>query len=83
MNWHLEKTSSTVMQAVFSIQEKIEDTKGVIRSRKSKKERQCNDQASKWVSEWLLLDTKSASFQLYQGENKLIFNEMMMRSALY
>jgi len=47
MNWHLEKTSSTVMQAVFSIQEKIEDTKGVIRSRKSKKERQCNDQASK------------------------------------
>jgi hypothetical protein len=28
-----------------------------------------------WVSEW-------AIFQLYDGENKLIFNEMMMRFAL-
>ena len=25
----------------------------------------------------------SAIFQLYHGEDKLIFNEMMMRSALY
>jgi len=25
----------------------------------------------------------SAIFQLYHGENKLIFNEMIMRSALY
>ena len=25
----------------------------------------------------------SAIFQLYHGENKLIFNEMMMRSALH
>jgi len=24
-----------------------------------------------------------AIFQLYHGKNKLIFNEMMMRSALY
>jgi len=30
--------------------------------------------------EWLLFN--SAIFQLYHGENKLIFNEMMMRSAL-
>jgi hypothetical protein len=36
-----------------------------------------------WVSEWLLLNANSAIFQLYYGENKLIFNEMMMRSALF
>ena len=35
------------------------------------------------VSEWLLFNANSAIFQLYHGENKLIFNEMMMRSALY
>jgi hypothetical protein len=35
------------------------------------------------VSECLLLDTNSAIFQLYHGENKLIFKEMMMRSALF
>ena len=35
------------------------------------------------VSEWLLFNTNSAIFQLYHGENKLIFNEMMIRSALY
>jgi len=29
-----------------------------------------------------LFNANSAIFQLYQGENKLIFNEMMM-SALY
>ena len=33
--------------------------------------------------EWLLLNVNSAMFQLYHGENKLIFNEMMKRSALY
>jgi hypothetical protein len=33
--------------------------------------------------EWLLFYTNSAIVQLYHGENKLIFNEMMMRSALY
>ena len=35
------------------------------------------------VSEWLLFNTNSTIFQLYHGENKLIFNEMMMRSTLY
>jgi hypothetical protein len=30
----------------------------------------------------LLLNANSAIFQLYHGENKLIFNEMMMTSAL-
>jgi hypothetical protein len=29
------------------------------------------------VSEWLLSNTNSAIFQLYSGENKLIFNEMI------
>jgi hypothetical protein len=38
---------------------------------------------SEWVSECLLFIDNSAIFQLYYGENKLIFNEMMMRSALY
>ena len=36
-----------------------------------------------YVSEWLLFNTNSAIFQLYQDENKLIFNEMMTKSALY
>ena len=36
-----------------------------------------------WVSEGLLFNANSAIFQLYHGENKLIFNEMMMKSALY
>jgi len=31
----------------------------------------------------LLSNANSASFQLYHGDNKLIFNEMMMRSTLY
>jgi len=31
----------------------------------------------------LCLNTNFSIFQLYHGENKLIFNEMMMRSALY
>jgi len=34
------------------------------------------------VSEGLLLNASSAIFQLYRGENKLIFIEMM-RSTLY
>ena len=37
----------------------------------------------KRVSELLLFNTNSAIFQLYHGENMLIFNEMMMKSALY
>jgi hypothetical protein len=36
-----------------------------------------------WVSEWLLFNANSAIVHLYHGENRLIFNEMMMRSALY
>jgi hypothetical protein len=35
------------------------------------------------VSVWVLLSANSAIFQLYHGENKLIFNEMTMRSTLY
>jgi hypothetical protein len=35
------------------------------------------------MSGWLLLNANSAIFQLYHVENKLIFNEMMMMSALY
>jgi hypothetical protein len=35
------------------------------------------------VSEWLLFNANSVIAQLYHGENKLIFKEMMMRSALY
>ena len=38
---------------------------------------------SEWVSECVLLDDNSAFVQLYHGESKLIFNEMMMKSALY
>jgi hypothetical protein len=31
----------------------------------------------------MLFNADSATFQLYHGENKLIFNEMMMIFALY
>jgi hypothetical protein len=34
-----------------------------------------------WVSEWLLFNANSEIVKLYHGENKLIFNVMMMRSA--
>jgi hypothetical protein len=30
-----------------------------------------------------MFNANSAIFQLYHGENKLIFNEMMTRSTLY
>jgi hypothetical protein len=36
-----------------------------------------------WLSEWLLSNANWAIFQLYHGENKLIFNKMMMKSDLY
>jgi len=36
------------------------------------------------VRNWVIVfSAKSAIFQLYHGWNKLIFNEMMMRSTLY
>ena len=38
---------------------------------------------SGWMGEWLLFYANLAIFQLYHGKNKLIFNEMMMKSALY
>jgi len=31
----------------------------------------------------MLFNANSSVFQLYHGKNKSIFNEMMMRSALY
>jgi hypothetical protein len=37
----------------------------------------------KIISEWLLFNANAAICQLYHGESTLIFNEMMMRSALY
>jgi hypothetical protein len=33
------------------------------------------------MSEWLLFTANSVIFQLYHGENKLIFNEMIPRSG--
>jgi hypothetical protein len=36
-----------------------------------------------WVSEWLLFNANLAIFQLYHRENMFIFNEMMMKSALF
>jgi hypothetical protein len=42
----------------------------------------CHDIAE-WVSERLLFNANSAIFQLYHGSNKLIFNEMLMMSALF
>jgi hypothetical protein len=34
------------------------------------------------LREWLLFNDNSAIFQLYHGEKKLIFIDMMMKSAL-
>ena len=35
------------------------------------------------VTEWVIFfNANSEIFQLYHGQNKLIFNEMMMRSTL-
>jgi hypothetical protein len=34
-------------------------------------------------SEWLLFNAKSQIVRVYHGENKLIFNEMMIKSALF
>jgi hypothetical protein len=31
----------------------------------------------------MLFNANSAIFQLYHGENKLLFNDLMMRSTLY
>ena len=43
-----------------------------------------NDEINKneRMSEWLFI-SNTAVVQLYHGENKLIFNEMMMMSALF
>ena len=38
---------------------------------------------SEWVSEWVLLNGNSTILQLYHGDNKFIFNEVMMRSVLH
>jgi hypothetical protein len=38
---------------------------------------------SEWVSEWVSAFWLAHFQRLYHGENKLIFNEMMMRAALY
>ena len=38
---------------------------------------------SEWVSDCCLTPANSTIFQLYHCKNKLIFNEMMMKSALY
>ena len=43
----------------------------------------CDNLPSEWVSEWLLFNANSAIFQLYYDKNKLIFNEMTMRSTLF
>jgi hypothetical protein len=35
------------------------------------------------MSAWLLLNANSEIVHLYHAENKLVFNEVMMKSALY
>jgi hypothetical protein len=37
----------------------------------------------RYVSEWLYFNANSAILQLYHGENKLIYNEMIRKSAMY
>ena len=52
-------------------------TKGVIINHKSK------DRRYNGVNDCCTFNANSAIFQLYRGENKIIFNEIMMMSALY
>jgi hypothetical protein len=42
-----------------------------------------NNYEMTWQPEICLFNANPAIFQLYHGENKLIFNEMMTRSAFY
>jgi len=35
------------------------------------------------MSEWFLFNANLSMFQLYHDEDKLIFNEMMMKTVLY
>jgi hypothetical protein len=62
----------------------IEEAKSQIRRYSLPKTRliQCMRPVSEWVSEWVF-NANLVLVQLYHGKNKLIFNEMMMRSALY
>ena len=36
-----------------------------------------------WLCEWLLFNAKKAIFKLYNDQNKLHFDEIIMMSALY
>jgi hypothetical protein len=43
----------------------------------------CNDQClCLSMSEWLLFNTDAGIVQLYYGENKLIFNEMIRKARI-
>ena len=44
---------------------------------------QLPDDRNKLVSEQLLFNVNAAMFQPYHGVNKLIVNDMMMRTTLY
>ena len=55
----------------------------IITKRIKKKTNERRNRTINFVSKWLLFNVNAAIFQLYHGENKLIFNEMMMKSALY
>ena len=55
-------------------QEKLEDTKGLIRIRKAKKDRQQNLNGPIYkcfIANWTML-------QLYHDEHKLVFHEMLL-----
>ena len=43
----------------------------------------CSIKSWDWMRGWLLFNANLLIFQLYHHKNKLIFNEMIMRSALY
>jgi hypothetical protein len=90
----VKEIRSVVQTLVWSGQRlrKVYDTKGVIRSR-NYKDRQCNGQKKKYkrTSNNLQNTTQKTNdyaiqiplTQQYHGENKLIYNEIMMRSTLY
>jgi hypothetical protein len=69
------------------VKEKIIDTDSDIENANRKLAvlllRKGNYQYSEWVSEWVSECCLIPIFQLYHGENKLVFNEMMMRSTLF
>ena len=68
---------------IVLVQEQLEDTKGVIRNRKSKKDRQYNKQKDKQQSTrelgFMMLYAPSTIFELYRDSQNFNFHSITMQ----